>query len=205
MYLCMGERKKLKANGLFSTLYCRSSVKKLTEIAYAVGRSRPTALSAEEMQAVEDLLGAHDFHNFTLYSKILINKQLICSKQIHATKRNSYTVCFTNPMMAHQVCYGTVEKLLTLCVDSDDCVHVIAFVKPFQAVRSCVVLEASLSTCHPLIQPYIKTLVSDFVTINDNANIIAIHIDHISLKCFDLSTVDYQGLTNLVNESEVIL
>lgn len=181
-------------------------MKKLTELAYAVGRSRPTALSGEEMQAIEDLLGAHDFQNFTLYSKILINKQLICCKQVHATKRNSHTVCFTNPTMAHQVCYGTVEKLITLSVDSDDCVHVIAFVKPFQVVGTCVVLKASLSTCPPLFQPYINILASDFVTtINDNTHIIAIHIDHISLKCFDLSTVGYQGLTTLVNESEVIL
>ncbi len=183
-------------NKIISVL-SRTALKKLSGNVFAVGRSLNAKLNEEEVQAVHEVTTCS---SGMVHPKVFVNRQLISSKNVtRAKKKNSYTVAFTDPRHPDQVLYGTVQRFATLCIDPDSSIH-LAFMKTFQ-VDTCAVLEGL--HYEPETQPFAQLLASDFVSIvSCHDSVTAVPVEHICLKCIDISTVGYRGLTTLINENE---
>ena len=115
-------------------------------------------------------------------------------------KRNSFTIGYLDLESPTQLNYGRVEKFLTCPADNPDCIH-IAVIQRLQ-VDCCSNLLSLVFP--PEIKSVAPFLCSDFVMIvGEHQENVAISMEHILFKCFDISTVGFTALTTLVNESEV--
>ena len=136
----------------------------------------------------------------TLQRRIILQDQIIyskCSKRV--TKRNSYTVTFTDPQAPTHVKYGRVNQFLTCPADSPDSMHV-AIIEGLE-VQHCEELVGL--NYPPEIMCLSPLLYSDFVSVVIEGPTIAIPIEHIVMKCFDVTTIGFCGITTLVNQCEV--
>lgn len=162
-------------------------------------------LKDDDAALVIQLLQEHNIHSIpcgivTFQPKIIIRNQLIFSKCLkRVKKRNSYTVAFFQPHSRNQLCYGRVDKFLTCPADTANCLH-IAIIEQLKT-ESCQELQL---TYPPELQCVAPLLCSDFISIlNEPCEKVAIPIECIFYKCFDISTCAYSGLTTLVNENEL--
>ena len=144
-------------------------------------------------------LDMNAYGTVTLYPKIVLqNKVIICSQNsTRVTRRNSYTVTYTDPERPSHVRYGKVEKFLSCPADSLDSIHA-AIVKELE-VQPCVELE-SLNFPQD-IQCLSHLLCGDFVSVLGSEHKLAIPI---LCKCFDISTVGLCIITSMVSDSEVL-
>lgn len=169
---------------------------------FAVGNSQHSQFQEDEDRAIRLFIGSGDSHatmNVLVHRKLLVNRRLISSRQKRVTKRNRFTVAYTDPEPPHPVQYGTVEKLVTIYPDSDNAT-VLALVKPLNVVR-CKVLETLAFPSQ--LEQYFQVLSSDCVSVcNPGCGVVAVLVENICLKCFDISTLDYHGLTPLIDENE---
>lgn len=162
-------------------------------------------LKDDDAVIVHQLLQEHNIHSIpcgivTFQPKIRIGKQLIYSKCLkHVKKRNSYTVAFFQPHSRNKLRYGRVEMFVTCPADSANCLH-IAIIQQLKT-ESCHELKL---TYPPELQCVATLLCCDFISILDEPyEKVAIPIQCILYKCFDISTCGFSGLTTLVNEYEV--
>ena len=177
---------------------------KLTDTVSAVGRPQHSTLNSEDAHVLQQLLENCNMDavptgsSVTLYPKMMIRSQVIFSKcATRVKKRNTYTVTYSDPQMPHQIAYGRVESFLCP-VDS---LH-LAIIKPINVQNSEILENLEYP---PEIQCLAPLLSTDFVSVTDEAQkSIAIPVEHIWTKCFDISTVGFSGLTTLVNENEVL-
>ena len=185
--------------------YVRSSERKLTEFISVIGVARNILLDEDET-IVRQLLEKDDILTIpcsvvTLLPKIKVRGQVIFSKHLkRVKKRNSFTVAYTDPETPTQTFYGLVERFLTCPADSPNSTHV-AIITQLR-VESCNEL---LKITYPTdIQDIAPLLCTDFLSIVGESNDrVAIPIEHILFKCFNISTHGLCALTTLVNECEV--
>ena len=164
-------------------------------------------LGKEDESALKPLLESNNIDMNScgivkLYTKIIIQDSVVIyskeSKRI--TKRNSYTVTFVDPERPSHIRYGRVLKFLRYPPDSPDgiCAAIIEELK----IDRCRELE-SLSF-PPEIQCISHLLCADFVSVVGELPKVAIAIDHIVAKCFDISSVSFSIISSLVCHSEVL-
>ena len=191
----------------FYTLLCsfhRSTKRKLTNSVSALGASRNITIERDNEILVRQLLYENKIDDLpsgivTLQSKVIIRGHVIFSKQSKCVKRrNSYTVAFSDPHTPCKLNYGRVEKFLTCPADNPDCVH-LAILQQLN-VQLC----KDLFNCPPEIQCLAPVLYSDYISIiSENKERVAVPVEHILMKCFDISTIGFSAITVLVNECEI--
>lgn len=148
---------------------------------FAIGNSQPARLEGDEARAVCSFMGSNSHTDVLVHRKLLVNRRLICSRQNRVTKRNSYTVAYTDPQPPHPVRYGTVEKLVTLCHSEN--VTILAIIRPLRVVGCKLSL-----TFPPALQQYSEMLLSDFVSICSSGRVVTVSVESVCFKCFDIST-----------------
>lgn len=138
----------------------------------------------------------------TLYPKIIMqDKTVICSQDCsRATKRNDYTVAFTDPERPSKVRYGRVCKFLSCPADSPDSIHV-AIIEEL-TVQRCA--ELNSLKFPPEIQSLSDLVCSDFFSAFAEGHKLALPLEHIMSKCFDVSTNNLCIVTCVVSHSEVL-
>ena len=138
----------------------------------------------------------------TLEPKIIIGNKIIFSQYSRRVqKRNSYTVAFADPEILTCIKYGPIKCFLTCPADSADNIH-LAVVEGLE-VSSCN--ELLRLSYLPEIQSLASILSSDYVTVIGEGPYLAIPIEHIIIKCFDISTTGLSVITTLVSDCEVLL
>lgn len=158
----------------------------------------------EDEGIVRQLLEHEGIHTIplsmvTLQPKIKIGEQIIFSQcQRRVKKRNSFTVAFIDPQDPAQFSYGRVERFLTCPADSLECVHIAIITK--LRVESCQLLNMDYP---PEIRTLAPDLCADFVSVVGESVKVAIPVEHILFKCFDISTIGFSGITTLVNQSKL--
>ena len=137
----------------------------------------------------------------TLQPKIVLQSKIIIFSKYsrRVKKRNSYTVTYTDPHAPSHIKYGRVEKFLTCPADSPDSIHV-AVIEELEVGRCEELLSLNFP---PALQCLSDLLCNDFVSLVGVGNKIAIPVEHIITKCFDISTVGVSLMTTLVCDSEV--
>ena len=179
--------------------------RKLTDSISALGVPRNIVLEGEDEAAVKPLLEENTDQCVvvTLQPKITVRGQVIfsmCLKRVK--KRNSYTIAFTNPGLApakHN--FGRVIKFLSCPADSTDSFIHVAIIEQVRVEACRELLNLSYP---PEIKHLGPILSDDFVSIvSEYHENVAIPVEHILFKCFDISTEGFSCLTTLVNESEV--
>ena len=138
----------------------------------------------------------------TVYPKIVLQgKVVIYSRDYTQSKRrNNFTVSFTDPERPSSLRYGQVQKFFSYPADSPDSMHV-AIIEELK-VQRCMELE--YLNFPPELQSLSDLLCSDFYSVLDGEHLIAIPIEHISSKCFHISTAGLCIITSMVCDSEVL-
>lgn len=95
--------------------------------------------------------------------------------------------------------YGRVEKFLTCPADSPDSIHV-ALIQAFDVQTYVKLLNLKYP---PEIRSLAPVLCSDFVSFTGEGQKVVIPVEHIIMKCFDISTIGCSCITTLINQSEV--
>lgn len=186
--------------------YLRPTESKLSDNISALGIPQRSSLDHEESVTVNQLLrcntgtGLNEIHVVT-YTKIRHHAHVIFSKSAKKVrKRNSYTVALSDPQADENLKYGEVEKFVICVPDTQESIH-IAIIKPLR-VTCCEALN-NLNYPHEL-QGLATVLSADFVSVVDEPESkVAIPLEHIVMKCFNISTVGFARIT-LVNEGEVV-
>ena len=107
-------------------------------------------------------------------------------------KRNSFTVVF----LTHNLLtlYMVVCKFLAFPATSHSVD--IAIVRCLE-VSTCRILEQL--ALPPELQSFASLLSSDFVSVRNEGQTLAIPVEHIYFKCFDISTRDISAITTLLS------
>jgi len=149
--------------------YCRLAMTRVTNSLEMVGRSQSTILDEVTAQALNLMLECLAINYkyslgtaVTVYFKALHNHSFLFSKCAESTsKRNSFTVIYTDPSHPQQVSYGCVERFIACATGSPIHLHV-AVIKPID-VGPCEVLQ---KLNHPSEMQEIQNLLaSDYVSI----------------------------------------
>lgn len=155
-------------------------------------------LESEDEAVVVDLLQQYSVDTIsgmaaTFYPKVVISGMEISSKYLsRVTKRNNYTVAFTH---LGELKYGRVHSFLTCPPDSSRSVH-LAIIIELQ-VKQMLQLR-----CPPEIESLAPLLTGDFVYISEGCKV-AVPIEHIVIKCSEISIASSSVVTTLVSQSEV--
>ena len=121
----------------------------------------------------------------TLQPKIIVGSQTIFSKFYkRVKKRNSYTIAYSHPQAPNQLNYGHVQKFLSCPADSPNSLH-------YAVIKQLKVKDHS-EHFNLVFPPEIKCLAQqlcfDFVLVEECGKKVAIPVEHIKFKCFDIST-----------------
>ena len=132
----------------------------------------------------------------TLYPKIVLRNKVIIHSQdcTRSTRRNDFTISFTDPERPSNLRYGNVRKFLSYPANSAESIHV-AIIQELET-HCCSELESLQFP--PEIQSLSHLLCSDFFSVLNGDNKIAVPVEHILSKCFDVSTVDLCIITPMV-------
>lgn len=186
-------------------IFIRLTDQKLTESVCAHGVAKNIVLESEDESLVCQLLEKNNITMnpcgiVTLHPKISLQHQTLFSKYCkRVKKRNNYTVAFTNPQRPTHVMYGRVEKFLTCPADSPDSIHV-ALIETFDVQPYAKLLNLKYP---PEIRSLAAVLCHDFISFTGEGQRVVIPVEHIIMKCFDISTIGCSSITTLVNQSEV--
>ena len=192
-------------NNMYHFVTYRSTERKLTVSVSALGVPKNITLDSEDDDVVCELLkrnnvAMNEQKIVTLQPKIIVHDRVIFSKGSRRVQKiNSYTVTFTDPEVPTHLKYGRVKCFITCPPDSPDSVH-IAVIEGLE-VQPCIELLGLRYP--PEIQCLISVITSDFVSIVGEGNKVTIPIEHIVMKCFDVSTRGLSIVTTLVSDSEV--
>ncbi len=134
-----------------------------------------------------------------VYQKVNIRDQLFFSMHVkRVTKRNTYTVIYKNDQSHLQ--YARVEKFVSVTTASSVSIHA-AILRPL-----CVVCGLTAVHCPSEFQDLEMLLFEDFVTVqSEGLNLIAVPLQVIVSRCFDVSTSGISVVTALNNVLEVAL
>ena len=134
-----------------------------------------------------------------LYPKAIVHHQTISSKlATRMKKRNNNTLLYTDPEVSG-IQYGRVEAFVVLPQESLQ----LAVVQPLTV---CSYAEVKHLHIPEEMANQASLCFTDFVTLTGDCQPrVAIPIEHIVTKCFDITTTGFSGLTTLVNEKEVSL
>ena len=137
----------------------------------------------------------------TIYPKIILQENVILHSQDYtrSTRRNDFTVSFTDPQRPCNLRFGRIQKFFSYPANSDESIHV-AIIQELE-VHPCTELEKLQFP--PEILSLSSLLSSDFFSVS-NGDRIAIPMEHILSKCFDISTFGLSIITPLVCNSEVL-
>ena len=130
----------------------------------------------------------------TSYPKVLIRGQLFISNAgSRSTKRNSSTVSFCDPTQPHSVCFGVIQRFISI----QDTLHVaLVFpvtVTPFELFSQDLPHE---------IAAFKDIITSDYVATNGREELIAVQISDITIMYFNVSTAATSLLTPLLKEMD---
>ena len=193
----------LSVTTIYLSYICRSVQRQLNGDVSAVGVAKNTPLESEDEEVVLQLMEKKNIpmnseKMVTLQPKIKIHGQTISSKCLRRTqKRSNYTIVFTDTTLSNQLIYGRVECFLTCPADSTECIHV-AVVEVLQ-VKCC----ESLLSYPPEIKCLSSILTNDFVSVVREGPKVAVPVERIVMKCFEISTAAGTFITTLVGQSEV--
>ena len=138
----------------------------------------------------------------TLYPKIVLQDKVVIHSQdcTRSTRRNDFTILFIDPERPSTLRYGNVQKFLSYPANSAESMH-IAIIQELE-IHCCSELESLQFP--PEIQSLSHLLCSDFFSVRNGDNKIAIAIEHILSKCFNISTAGLCIITPMVCDSEVL-
>ena len=183
-------------------LLFRQIKRQLTDSLSVVGMAKNITLESDDEDVVLQLMEKHNIDMnsdkiVTFHPKIVINGLEISSKYLSRVhKRNNYTAAFTH---LGQLKYGRIKYFLTCPADSSQSVH-IAVIDELQIVCYEELLQLSYP---PEIQCLSSILTSDFVCVVTEGPRVAVPIEHIVIKCCEISVTGSILLTTLVGQSEV--
>lgn len=165
---------------------------------YTLGMAKNITLEIDDEAVVLDLLRKYSVNMnsgnmVTYHPKIMISGQEISSKYLsRVQKRNNYTVAFTN---LGELKYGRVKYFLTCPADSSQSVHL--------AVIHELQIKELLQLRYPSeIKSLASILTSDFVYVTEGIKV-AVPIEHIVIKCTEMSIAGSSVITTLVGQAEV--
>ena len=124
-----------------------------------------------------------------VYPKIILHDKVIIHSQdcTRSTRRNNFTVSFTDPERPSNLRYGKIQKFLSYPANSAESIYV-AIIQELE-IHRCTELESLQFP--PEIQSLSHLLCSDFFSVLNGDHKIAIPVEHILSKCFDVSSVVY--------------
>ena len=188
---------------------CRSTQRctQLDQSIAGVGVAKIISLDREDVSVLKPLLeknGAviNAYGTVKLWPKIILQDKVTIYSQAskRVTKRNNYTVTFVDPENPTHVKYGRIQKFVCCPPDSPDSMNA-AIVQELK-VRRCMELEA---LDFPSDIECLSDLVcSDYVSVVGELPLLAIPVEQILAKCFDISSVDLCIITSMVCHSEVL-
>ncbi|CAI8020857.1 hypothetical protein GBAR_LOCUS12434 [Geodia barretti] len=179
----------------------------LSQSLAGVGVAKTISLDMEDESILKPLLEKNSvvinaYGTVKLWPKMILQDKVTIYSQAskRVTKRNSYTVTFVDPERPTCVRYGRVQKFVCCPPDTPDSVNA-AIVQELK-VHRCMELEA---LCFPSDIRCLSELVCcDFVSVVGELSKLAIPVEHIMAKCFDISTVNMCVITQMVCHSEVL-
>ena len=137
-----------------------------------------------------------------MHPKIILRNQLIFSrKATRVKKRNSYTVKYRDMHESDELHYGRVEKFVTICTPlrlSEVSTSHVAIIRPLYVRPGLSGINCPEETLQlmPLLFDTIITI------LGEKSQLVAITLDKIVCKCFDVSTGAISYLLPIINEKE---
>ena len=176
--------------------------RQLSTSLFVIGKSKNIPLEREDESLILQLMNEYKIEMnsermVTFHPKIAINGQQISSKyRSRVQKRNNYTVAFSH---LGKVKYGEIKYFITCPADSAHSIHIAVIdVQQVQCYEELLKLSYP-----PEIQCLSSILTSDFVCMTTKGPRVAVPIEHILIKCCEITVLDTIIVTTLVGRSEV--
>ena len=188
-------------HNLILHLYFRHTTSTISEAIRAVGRVHNEALDEPTAEALRKLTGNFDLYReglpVTSYSRVISRNMLLFSRSTsRSEKRNSHTctVAFIDPQKAYQVSFGNIEKLITIS-NVPEATH-IAVISPLALVRQSNIFKHTF----PSEMACVQAIVTDDYVFpqKEQQPVVAVPIENITLKCFNVSTSTLSVLCMLI-------